>query len=54
MKKSVITILVSVAIGAAVWFGRPVYRGYNEKRFAKQAQEALARNEHRKALLNAQ
>jgi len=41
-------------LGAAFWFGRPVYRDYKEKRFANQAREALARHEPRKALLNAQ
>ncbi len=54
MKKSIITVLVLTALAAAFWFGRPAYRGYKEKRFAKQAREALAHNEPRKALLNAQ
>ena len=54
MRKTGIVIFILVTLAAAFWFGRPVYRGQKEKRFAVQAQEALARNEHRKALLNAQ
>src|SRR5512138_2076336 len=54
MRKAVIVVFVFAMMAAAFWFGRPVYRGQKEKRFAMQAQKALAHNEHRKALLSAQ
>jgi predicted Zn-dependent protease len=54
MRRIIFIILVLAGLGAAIWFGRPAYQGYKEKRFAKQARTALAANEQRKALISAQ
>ncbi len=54
MKKFAIILLLSVLTGLGLWLGRPAYRAHKEQRFARQASAALAKNELRPALLNAQ
>ncbi len=54
MKKLLPIVVIVAALAAALWLVRPAYRASKEKKFAAQAEEALAKGEHRKALVNAQ
>ena len=54
MKKAIISILVLAVLATGVWLVRPAYRAHKEKKFAAQASVALAKREHRQALLSAQ
>lgn len=54
MKKLLPIVVILAALAAALWLVRPAYRASKEKKFAAQAEEALAKGEHRKALVNAQ
>src|SRR5678815_540773 len=54
MKKNVIVGFVIIALGLAWWLGRPAYRAYQERDFAAQATEALAKDQTHDAVLAAQ
>ena len=51
MKKAATVFSILVLLCSGVWLGLPAYRAHKEKRFAAQASEALAKKEHRRALL---
>jgi predicted Zn-dependent protease len=53
LKRELILIGILVGIGAGVWIGRPVYRGWKERRALKQAQEFFAGKDYRNATLAA-
>jgi tetratricopeptide (TPR) repeat protein len=54
MKKIAVVLLLLVLAALGMWLGRPAYRAHKEQRFASRARLALAKNETRPALLNAQ
>jgi len=54
MKKLVTFSILLIALVAVGWLARPLYRAHKEKKFAAQANSALAKKEYRNALLSAQ
>jgi Tfp pilus assembly protein PilF len=55
MKKAIAAGVIVVVVLASLWcFGRPAYGRYQEKRYAQQARECMAKRDYRHAALSAQ